>query len=146
MRRVASYEAATILQGGGRDDQIGIVVRMAVVSSESPEISRSVQDDVGNGKYQRPLTKRGEARQLDRRCSLSVAADDFVTRHGGECEATVLARVRKGVLLNRWVSPFDQLRQDIRIQEDWRHELFEGAREIRALSDCLVEFLNFLVV
>jgi hypothetical protein len=50
------------------------------------------------------------------------------------------------VLLNRWVSPFDQLRQDIRIQEDWRHELFEGAREIRALSDCLVEFLNSLVV
>jgi hypothetical protein len=28
----------------------------------------------------------------------------------------VLARVREGVLLNCWVSPLDQLRQDIRIQ------------------------------
>ena len=145
MRRVASYEAATILQGGGRDDQIGIVVRMAVVSSESPKNSRSVEHGVGNGKYQRLLTKRRETRQLDRRCLLSVAADDFVTRDRGECEAAVLARVRESVLLNCWVSPLDQLRQDIRIQEGWWHASFEGAREIRALPDRLVELLNLLV-
>jgi len=82
MRRVASHEAAAILQSRGRDDQIGIIVRMAVVSSECPEISRSVEHGVGDGKYQRLLTKRGETGQLDRRCLLSVAADDLVARDG----------------------------------------------------------------
>jgi len=57
----------------------------------------------------------------------------------------MLARIREGVLLNRWVSPLDQLRQDIRIQDGWGHELFEGAREICALPDRLVEVLNLLV-
>ena len=74
-----------------------------------------------------------------------IASINFIARHRGEGQRAVLARVRERLSPDRAVSQLKNLRQDVRIQEGWGHELFEVPREIRPLANGLVEAIDFFV-
>src|SRR5437868_12931462 len=114
-------------------------------TSQCPEVSRAVEYRFGDREDQRLLAEDRKPRQLSRGALLLVAAADFVARHGGERERSLLLRVGQGMLLNDRISQLDHVRENVRIQEHYRHWLLENAGDICTLANGLVQLIDPLV-
>ena len=145
MRGVAGDEHAAVFQGGGGDDQIGIVAGMAALASHNPKVGRSVEDGLGYGQNVGVLTEGRKAGHLGRGVLILVAAGYLVPRDRRKGELTVLLHIREGLLTDVGVAEFDQFRKDVRIQKRRRHGLLKDACEVGALADRSIKAVDLVV-
>lgn len=79
---IAGDQGTLMFESGFGDHEVGIVIRVTVLTREYPQIRRSIPNRVRHGQNQRVLAENGEIRQLTCRSLLLVAAEHFIPGDG----------------------------------------------------------------
>ena len=98
-----------MFQSGCADQYVRIGNGVAVSSSISPQISRSIKYVVSNCKKERLAAKDLETTELGCGVLLFVAAKYLVSGHRGDCDLAVLANVCGSLLHHKRVTLLQQL-------------------------------------